>query len=172
MLFALYTRIGLAAIVLGLSVWQFIEGNIGNGIFLIFVMLVVGATIFLNEVMFLAFLQIRKGNIEKGAKYLSFIKQPDLMLKTQAAYYYFLNALVTAQIQSPGKAENMFKKALSTGLRMKHDQAVAKLNLAGIAASRRRKREALNWLSEAKKLDDKKMLDDQIKMLKSQLGRI
>lgn len=172
MVFALYTRIGLTALVLGLTVWQFIEGNIGNGISLIFLFLLVGATIFLNEMMLLAFLQIRKGNLEKGAKFLGYIKQPELMLKTQTAYYYFLNALVTAQIKSPGKAEGMFKKALSTGLRMKHDQAVAKLNLAGIAASKRRKREALNWLSEAKKLDDKKMLDDQIKMLKSQLGRI
>jgi hypothetical protein len=71
-----------------------------------------------------------------------------------------------------GKAETLLRKALSTGLRMKTDQAMAKLNLAGLAMAKRRKREATQLLSEAKKLDEKKMLDDQIKMLQNQLKRI
>jgi len=172
MIFALYTRIGLTVAVFGLSIWQFIEGNVGNGIFLILLMIIVGITIFFNEMMLLAFLQIRKGNLAKGEKYLDMIKKPELMLKTQSAYYYFLKGLIVAQLSTPGKSETWFKKALSTGLRMKHDQAVAKLNLAGIAASRRRKREAINLLNEAKKLDERNMIGDQIKLMKSQLGRI
>jgi hypothetical protein len=55
---------------------------------------------------------------------------------------------------------------------MKHDQAMAKLNLAGIAVARRRKREAQILLTEVKKLDEKKMLADQIKMIKEQMKRI
>ncbi|MAX81335.1 MAG: hypothetical protein CL843_14330 [Crocinitomicaceae bacterium] len=172
MWFALYTRIALTAAVVGLSVWQFIEGNIGNGIFIILLAMVVSATIFMNEMMLLAFLQMRKSNFEKADGYLNKIKKPELMLGSQEAYYYFLKGTIISHIVSPGKAESFFKKALSKGLRFKHDQAMAKLSLAGIAATRRRKREALNWLNEAKKLDDKKMLSDQIKMMKQQLGRI
>jgi hypothetical protein len=49
---------------------------------------------------------------------------------------------------------------------------MAKLNLAAIAGSKRRKREALNWLAQAKKDDTKKMLTEQIKLVKQQMGKI
>ena len=52
------------------------------------------------------------------------------------------------------------------------DLAVAKLNLAGVAMSRRRKIEATNLLAEAKKLDKQGMLKDQIKMMKDQMKKI
>jgi hypothetical protein len=41
--------------------------------------------------------------------------------------------------------------------------AMAKLNLAGIAMSKNRKREAQILLTEAKKLDKHNMLDNQIR---------
>jgi len=52
------------------------------------------------------------------------------------------------------------------------DLAVAKLNLAGIAMSRRRKIEATNLLNEANKLDKQNMLKEQITMMKQQLKKI
>ena len=55
---------------------------------------------------------------------------------------------------------------------MDMDLAVAKLNLAGIAMSRRRKMEATALLNEAKKLDKQDMLNDQIKMMKEQMKKI
>jgi hypothetical protein len=70
------------------------------------------------------------------------------------------------------QAEKYFKKALSLGLNMKHDIAMAKLQLAGIALSKRRKREATALIGEAKKLDTQNMLAEQIKMLKQQLKKI
>jgi hypothetical protein len=42
------------------------------------------------------------------------------------------------------QAEKYFKKAIELGLSMDMDLAVAKLNLAGVAMSRRRKLEATN----------------------------
>ena len=70
------------------------------------------------------------------------------------------------------KAERHFKKAISLGLNMKHDLAMAKLSLAGIVMQKRRKREATLLLNEAKKLDKQKMLLDQIKMMQQQMKRI
>ena len=55
---------------------------------------------------------------------------------------------------------------------MGHDQAMAKLSLAGAAMSRRRKREAQTLLTEAKKLDKHGLLDEQMKMMKDQMKRI
>jgi len=70
------------------------------------------------------------------------------------------------------KAERYFKKAISLGLSMDQDLAVAKLNLAGIAMTKRRKREATTLLTEAKKLDKHNMLADQIKAMKQQMKKI
>ena len=55
---------------------------------------------------------------------------------------------------------------------MDQDLALAKLNLAGIALSRRRKMEATALLTEVKKLDKQNMLKDQIKMMKDQMKKI
>ena len=70
------------------------------------------------------------------------------------------------------QAEKHFKKAIKLGLSMDHDLAMAKLNLAGIAMTKRRKREATNLLAEAKKLDKHGMLTDQIRMMKQQMKKI
>ena len=55
---------------------------------------------------------------------------------------------------------------------MDYDVAMAKLSLAGIAMQKRRKREATQLLSEAKKLDKNNMLTDQIKMMQQQMKKI
>jgi hypothetical protein len=87
------------------------------------------------------------------------------------AYYYFLQGVLVSQTNLT-KAEQWMKKALKTGLRQKEDQAMAKLQLAGMALSKRRKIEAQTLLTEAKKLDTRGLMSDQIKMLKDQLKRI
>jgi hypothetical protein len=87
------------------------------------------------------------------------------------AYYYFLRGLMLSQ-SNMSQSESFMRKALNTGLRMKQDRALAKMQLAAMAMSRRRKTEAQALLTEAKKLDDKGLLADQLKMLKDQLKRI
>ena len=64
-----------------------------------------------------------------------------------------------------------FKNAIDLGLNMSADLAMAKLNLAGIAMTKGRKREAEILLAEAKKLDKHNMMDEQIKMMKQQMKR-
>jgi len=53
---------------------------------------------------------------------------------------------------------------------MDHNVALAKLSLAGIAMAKRNKREAEKLLAEAKKADKNKLLEEQIKMMKAQMG--
>jgi hypothetical protein len=67
--------------------------------------------------------------------------------------------------------KSFFKNAVSLGLSMDHDLAMAKLNLAGIAFTKRRKMEAQRLLSEAQKLDKRNMLSEQIKMMKQQMKK-
>lgn len=108
----------------------------------------------------------------KAEKALNRIKNPEQSLvKGQLAYWYMLQGMIHGQT-GIGKAESFMRKALSTGLRHKHDQAMAKLQLAGIAVAKRRKREATVLLTEVKKLDTRGMLNDQVKMIKAQMKRI
>ena len=164
-------KLFFAALTIGLAVWQFIEGNIGNGIMFV---LLAGIFIFLyfkNEIILLAFLRLRKQDFPGAKKWLDKIKKPEASLvRKQQGYYNYLNGLMVAQTNM-NEAEKYFKKAVSLGLNMDTDLAMAKLNLAGIAMTKNRKREAEMLLADAKKLDKHNMLDDQIKMMKQQMKR-
>jgi tetratricopeptide (TPR) repeat protein len=165
-------KIALIVLFAALSVYSFILGHIGYGILLIFLIGIVVLLIFKDERILWAFYQLRKNRPAKSRAILDKIKQPEYLVKSQEAYYYYLQGLIESQLNSLTKAEKFFRKALSMGLRMSHDQAMAKLNLAGICLAKRKKREATQFLSEAKKLDKHKMLSEQIKMLSEQLKRI
>ncbi|MAO35027.1 MAG: hypothetical protein CMP12_03790 [Zunongwangia sp.] len=165
-------KLVLAGLVLAAAVWQFIEGYIGNGIMLI---LLAGIFVFLyfkNEIILLAFLRLRKQDFPGAKKWLDKIKKPEAALtKKQQGYYWYLHGLMVSQTNMT-QAEKHFKKAIKLGLSMDHDLAMTKLNLAGIAMTKRRKREATNLLAEAKKLDKHGMLTDQIRMMKQQMKKI
>lgn len=162
----------LAALILAAAVWQFTESNIGNGIFLLLLTLIPIFLYFKNEYILLAFLKLRKQDFAGAKSWLDKIKNPQTALvRKQQGYYNYLNGIMLSQtnlIQS----EKYFKKAIALGLNMDMDLAVAKLNLAGIAMSRRRKLEATNLISEVKKLDKQGMLKDQIAMMKNQMKKI
>ncbi len=165
-------KYALATLLFAFSVYQFALVNIGWGIlFLLFTGLVV-LTIFKHEKIIMALYYLRKQDLPKAEAQLNKIKAPEKLIKSQEAYYHYLNGLISMQQKGIGKSEKFFVKALQLGLRLKEDQAVAKLNLAGIAMSKRKKKDAEMYLAQAKKLDTKKLLADQIKMLKTQLGRI
>ncbi len=167
-----YIRLAIAVAVFGTAIWQFTEGEIGNGIFLILLSGIPLLFHFRNERILLALWYVRKQDFAKAEKQLSAIGYPEkTLLKGQLAYYYFLQGLMTSQTNL-SKSETWMKKALATGLRLKQDRALAKLQLAAMAMTKRKKKEAQILLTEAKKLDDKGMLSDQVKMLQQQMKRI
>lgn len=154
------------------AIWQFTESNIGNGIFLILLSLIPVFLYFRNEYILLAFLKLRKQDFPGAKAWLDKIKNPETALvKKQEGYYNYLNGIMLSQTNL-NQSEKYFKKAIELGLNMDMDLAVAKLNLAGIALSRRRKLEATNLLTEVKKLDKQGMLKDQIVMMKEQMKKI
>ena len=162
----------LAILPLIYSIYQFYENNIGNGIALIFLAIIFIFLYYKNEIILIIFFKLRKQDFDGTEKWLKKIKNPDSSLtKKQVGYYNYLWGIVCSQTNLT-KAEKYFKKAISIGLSMDHDLAMAKLSLAGILIQKRRKREATTLLNEAKKLDKQKMLLDQIKMMQQQMKRI
>ncbi|MDO6517157.1 DUF2892 domain-containing protein [Zobellia galactanivorans] len=165
-------KLVIAGLIIAYAVYQFIEGNIGNGIFLILLSLIFIFLYFRNEIILLAFLKMRKQDLEGTEKWLSKIKNPEAALITkQQGYFNYLHGIIHSQ-KNLTQAEKYFKKALKLGLTMDYDIAMAKLSLAGIAMQKRRKREATTLLQEAKKLDKSNMLTEQIKMMQQQMKKI
>ena len=162
----------IAGLVILTGIWQFTESNIGNGIFVILLSAIPIFLYFKNEFILLAFLKLRKQDFEGAKKWLAYIKNPETALvRKQQGYFNYLHGIMLSQTNI-NQAEKYFKKAIELGLSMDMDLAVAKLNLAGVAMSRRRKLEATSLLNEAKKLDKQNMLKEQITMMKEQMEKI
>ena len=149
-----YLRLAIAAAILALATYQFVETNWGNGIFLTLLAGIPILVHFRNERILIALWYVRSQNFTKAGAQLDALKYPEqTLIKGQLAYYYFLRGLMLSQ-SNMSQSESFMRKALNTGLRMKQDRALAKMQLAAMAMSRRRKTEAQALLTEAKKLDD------------------
>lgn len=159
--------VALAALIF--TVLLFVQGHWGWGIVMIFITAIIGLSFFRNENMILAMNQMRLGNTDKAKQYMNKITHPQLMPRKQHAYVVFLQAVLNTQEYGFGKTEAMLRKALALGLRTQQDGAVARMHLAGICAQTGRKAEALTLLAEAKKMDDKGMMKDQIVQMQRQL---
>ena len=159
----------IAAMSIGSMVYLFATGFWGWGIVLIFVSAIIVLSFFRNENMILALNHMRTGNTDKAKKSINKITHPQLMMKKQHAYVLFLQAVLNTQDLGFSKSETMLRKAIGMGLRTGQDSAVARMHLAGICAQTGRKSEALTLLAEAKKLDDKGMMKEQIVGMQKQL---
>lgn len=162
-------RIILSSLLLIGTVALFWFGQWGWGILGILITIVAWVTVFFNENMLIAQWYFRKQDIPNAEKWLNKIKNYESQLiNAQHGYYHLLLGLIESQ-RAPMQSEKFFKKALSLGLHMDHNVALAKLSLAGVMMAKRNKREAEKLLQEAKKADKNKLLADQIKMMKDQM---
>lgn len=162
----------IAGLLIALGIYQIVDRSVGNGIFLILFSSIFILLYFKNEMILLAFLKLRKQDMDGAKKWLDKISNPETaLIRKQQGYYNYLNGIMVSQTNLT-QSEKFFKKAIELGLSMDQDLALAKLQLAGIAMSKRRKIEATKLLAEAKKLDKHGMLKDQMKMLKDQLKKI
>lgn len=163
-------RIIITSILLVGTIVLFWTGNWGWGILGILITILAGVTVFFNENMLLAQWFFRKQDTVKAEQWLNKITNYEKQLiPAQHGYYHLLLGLIESQ-RAPMQSEKFFKKALTLGLHMDHNIALAKLSLAGVAMAKRNKREAEKLLQEAKKADKNKLLADQIKMMKDQMG--
>jgi tetratricopeptide (TPR) repeat protein len=157
---------------MGYAIYQFIDDYIGNGILFVLLSGMFILLYFKNEIIFLAFLRLRKQDFEGTEKWLSRISNIEKnLVRKQQGYYNYLMGIIQSQ-KNLTQAEKYFKSALKLGLSMNHDLAMTKMSLAGIYLQKRRKREAQQLLTEAKKLDKHGMLSGQLKMIQQQMKKI
>lgn len=165
-------RLILGFALLGAAITLMVFGFWGWGILALFISILVVVTFFFNENMLLAQWFLRKDDMPKAELFLRRITNYETQLiRAQHGYYQLLMGLIESR-KTPMQSEKYFKKALALGMHMEHNVALAKLSLAGIAMGKRNKREAQMYLTEAKKADKNKLLADQIKQMKDQLGML
>jgi hypothetical protein len=164
-----FVRLIIGGALLGASIALFWFGYWGRGILVVLLAILVFVTFFFNENMLIAQYFLRKENMDKAKEWLNKITNYEKQLiSAQHGYYHLLIGLIESR-NAPMQSEKYFKKALSLGMAMDHNIALAKLSLAGIAMAKRNKREATMYLQEAKKADKNKLLAEQIKMMQGQM---
>ena len=171
-MFPKFIKLILAIISFSYGIYQFVDDYIGNGILMSFLSAMFILLYFKNELIFLAFLRLRKQDFDGTQKWLMRISNVERnLVRKQQGYFNYLLGIIHSQ-KNLTQSEKYFKAALKLGLSMNHDIAMAKMSLAGIYLQKRRKREAQILLSEAKKLDKHGMLTGQMKMIQKQMKRI
>jgi tetratricopeptide (TPR) repeat protein len=165
-------RLVIACVIMGAGVTLCAFGFWGWGITVFLLGGMTLLTFFFNENMIIAQFYLRKENTDKAEQFLNRIKNYEKELnKNQWGYYNMLIGLIESR-KAPLKAEKYFKKALQLGMSMSHNNALAKLSLAGISMAKRNKREAEMYIKDAAKDDKNKLLADQIKMMKAQMSQM
>ncbi len=154
----------IAAAAIAFNTYLFVQGRWGWGITLLFATAVLVLVVFRSTRMIMVFYQMRMQRMDKAKIWLNRINPEHLWAK-QKGYYYFLLGSADIQTNSLSQSEKNFRTALQHGLRLDHDKAAAYLNLAVISANRRKKREAITLLNEAKKYDSKGYLKNDIKQV-------
>src|SRR5690606_4948367 len=126
----------LALAMMGGSITLMIFGHWGWGVPLFFLSVIVLVTFFYNENMLIAQWFLRKDNMPKAEVFLKRIKNYEReLIRVQHGYYNLLLGLIESR-RAPMQSEKYFKKALSLGMHMDHNTALAKLSLAGISIAK------------------------------------
>ena len=113
-----------STLLLAYGVYQITETFIGNGIFLIFLSILLIVLYFKNEVLIFAFLSLRNQNFDRTEKILKLIKNPkSALIKKQQGFFYYLHGLIQSQ-KNLTIAEKHFRESLKLGLSMKHDFSI------------------------------------------------
>lgn len=172
-MFGFIIRVIVALSALGFNTYLFMSGSWGWGISLILVTALIFLSFWRNENVIIALYHMRFGKQDKAWKSLNRLKSLNYLPKGQRAYVYYLKAMLGMQHEMGlSNCEQMMRKALSIGLRTKQDRAVAHLQLAGIAMQTGRKGEAKREMAEAKKLDEKDILKEQLQQMRKQMGMV
>jgi tetratricopeptide (TPR) repeat protein len=160
-------KIALAVASFAYMVYLFATGYWGQGIGMFFVTALLVLISLRSMRLVLAFFQLRQQKMDKAKTWLERIKVNHLW-PNQRGYYHFLFGSIEGQ-KNMAAAEKHFREAIRLGLRYDHDKAMTYLNLSALQAGKRKKREAVHFLNEAKKYDTKGMMKNEIKMLGKQI---
>ncbi|PCJ81272.1 MAG: hypothetical protein COA49_06050 [Bacteroidetes bacterium] len=158
-------KILLALASLLYTIYLFSIAQTGAAIGMIFVTIILILMTLRSMRLVMAFVYLRQQKLPEARKWLLKINQNQLWPK-QRGYYNFLMGSLSME-ENMNVAEKFLKEAVRLGLRQSHDEAAAKLNLAVVASTKRRTKEAMMLLKDCRRLDSKGVLTKDIKMVEN-----
>jgi hypothetical protein len=156
-------KILLAAAAIAYAVYLFTKGYIGAGIGMVLVAVVLVLAALQSVRMLFVFVNLRQQRMDDARKWLARVNPSHLWPRRRPTYYFLMGSL--AMEHNMSDADRLLREALRLGLKQSTDIAMAKLNLAIIASSRRKTREAAILLADSKRHDTKGMLKKEIKQV-------
>ena len=139
-MFPKFLKLFLAVLTFGFAIYQFVDDYIGNGIMMVIITGFLILSYFKNEIIFLAFLRLRKQDFVGTERWLLRIPNVERnLVRKQQGYYNYLFGIIHSQ-KNLTQAEKFFKTAIKLGLSMNHDLAMAKMSLAGIYLTKKEKK--------------------------------
>ena len=131
-MFYIYTRYILIALFLVIGVVLHLQLGISSSWYLF----AASALLLLSHLFFgnvwLAFNFLKGGSPQKATQALAHTWFPNLLIKSNKAYYFFTKGMLALQQKDLSTALNNIKKASHIGLKHNNDNALAHLNLAHI----------------------------------------
>lgn len=163
-------RIILIIINLTLSIYSYFKGDF---IYMFFLLIASGLLIYgyiKYETVFIAFQQIKKGNIKKAEELISKISNPYKLTKTHKSYYYLANGIIALEKQDLEKAKSDLIQSLNIGLRTENDKSIALLNLANIELLKKNYNEASEYIKKVRKLKLKQSIESATNRIEKEIN--
>ena len=160
-------KILLAAFSVAYTVLLYTQGSWGSAVGMTLLSIVLILVNLRSVRLVVAFANLRMQRMEEAVKWLGRIK-PSQLWPGQRGYYHFLLGSVTMQ-SNLNEAESHLRKSLSLGLKQDHDKAAVKLNLAVCMSAKQDRKKAMVMIQEAKRLDAKGMLKNDIKQVEAMI---
>ncbi len=108
---------------------------------------------------------VQTGNFEAAEKNLKLTIKPEWLYSVNRAYYHLMEGTIAAQKKDTATMQTSFSKALDIGLQSDNETAMLHLQLANVAASKNKWKEAESHFKKVKKLKvSEPMLKEQIQM--------
>lgn len=160
-----FIKIPLAAASLAYAVYLFTVGQIGSGVGMVLVSVVLVLITLQSMRLLMAFVSLRQQKMEDARNWLGRVN-PNHLWPRRRGYWYFLSGSLMME-HNMNEAERLLKQALEIGLKQDHDKAAVKLNLAVVASAKRKTKLAKALLAECKRLDAKGVLKKDIKQVEA-----
>ena len=110
-MFPKFIKLILAVISFSYGIYQFIDDYIGNGILMLFLSAMFILLYFKNELIFLAFLRLRKQDFDGTQKWLMRISNVERnLVRKQQGYFNYLLGIIHSQ-KNLTQSEKYFKAA-------------------------------------------------------------
>lgn len=156
-------KFALTAASASYAVQLFRTGHTGAGIGMVMLAALFGVTILRSVRMILVALRIQQQKMDKARELLGGINPKHLWPSSRGQYWFLQGNLLLES--SLSEAEKAFRTALDCGLRRDEEKAAVMLNLAAIQSTKRRTKEAKALIAQAKRLDKKGMLKNDIQTI-------